>query len=64
MSQRHTGRELGIYRSTINRELRRNASTGAYDPEEAQSLRSPAPSCLEMDEALVGHDCLRCRPTA
>jgi transposase, IS30 family len=37
-SQRQTGRELGIHSSTISRELRRNVSSGAYDPEQAQTL--------------------------
>ncbi|MEH6643589.1 IS30 family transposase [Vreelandella glaciei] len=38
MSQRQIGRELGLHSSTISRELRRNATSGGYDPEEAQSL--------------------------
>jgi len=38
MSQRQIGRELGLHSSTISRELRRNASSGSYDPEQAQAL--------------------------
>lgn len=37
MSQRSIGSELGINSSTICRELRRNATTGVYASEQAQS---------------------------
>lgn len=36
-SQRQIGRELSIHSSTISRELRRNATSSGYDPEQAQS---------------------------
>ncbi|NWO11564.1 helix-turn-helix domain-containing protein, partial [Chromohalobacter salexigens] len=35
MSQRQIGRELGLHSSTISRELRRNATSDGYDPEQA-----------------------------
>ncbi|MCO7248142.1 helix-turn-helix domain-containing protein [Halomonas janggokensis] len=35
MSRRQIARELGIHNSTISRELRRNATTSGYDPEQA-----------------------------
>ncbi|MBZ9559705.1 IS30 family transposase [Halomonas coralii] len=38
MSQRQIGRELGLHSSTISRELRRNATSDGYDPEQAQAL--------------------------
>ncbi|SFT57633.1 helix-turn-helix domain-containing protein, partial [Halomonas saccharevitans] len=38
ISQRQIGRELGLHGSTISRELRRNATSGGYDPEQAQTL--------------------------
>ena len=38
VSQRQIGRELGVHGSTICRELRRNAVSGGYDPEKAQSI--------------------------
>ncbi|MFG6159528.1 IS30 family transposase [Halomonas sp. 1390] len=38
MSQRQIGRKLGLHSSTISRELRRNATSGGYDPEQAQIL--------------------------
>ncbi|MGP9656180.1 IS30 family transposase [Halomonas sp. AOP35-4E-18] len=36
-SQRQIARELGLHSSTISRELRRNATAGGYDPEQAQA---------------------------
>ncbi|MDW7749010.1 helix-turn-helix domain-containing protein, partial [Halomonas sp.] len=38
MSQRKIGRELGLHSSTISRELRRNATSRGYDPQQAQVL--------------------------
>ena len=38
MSQRQIARALGIHNSTVSRELRRNASSGGYDPCQAQAL--------------------------
>ncbi|WP_404471052.1 IS30 family transposase [Vreelandella venusta] len=38
MSQQLIARELGIHSSTVSHELRRNAYSSGYDPEQAQSL--------------------------
>jgi len=38
MSQRQIGRELNLHSSTISREIRRNATAGGYDPEQAHTL--------------------------
>jgi len=38
ISQREIGRKLGIHSSTISRELRRNATSRGYEPEQAQAL--------------------------
>ncbi|MCG6656337.1 helix-turn-helix domain-containing protein [Halomonas campisalis] len=40
VSQRQIGRELGIHSSTISRELRRNATSGGYDPEDPEQAQS------------------------
>lgn len=38
MSQRQISREMSLHRSTISRELRRNAISAGYNPEQAQML--------------------------